>query len=800
METALDTFGNGSEVVLDHQEIVTRAIQVLGIDMQSLETLAAQLPFSSADTTCGLENEFQAVVMGEKDRVDLPMVISRSACFRNAGRSRSGQDSMSHHCQAFERYLNNNETRVWENSWVRFDRDRLNLHGYQVLDSDLRKDKSNPFSGYREDRHQFLFNENGCDRIRVPVSYLMKLALADAAGTPGTHHRIRSTAKIMMESYVSDNSSPEVLSFYPSSMTRSGWQHLKPVRETAARFLFTQLLVAYGNKKFGLEESGQTAMVYFSSHTPQRLKQFNYGIPDALYRELFMSPCLSGWDRGEDKFAYMHQCHRVLSRSRMNGILKLKDAGIVTSNLILLPNISDASLANNGTHVSLGSRKLTRLLIDPASGFTSRDEKYLGDLVIKIAEHFLPLFVGTYSAAPFRLDFQDFHPEKVLGFLPHELAPRHLRHLWRLWKKKAGLKILNRPITPFGPEKVDRFISRLFFLKGDLVTDFRLLDYFAALPCTEENSPLNGRLDNEKLLAADLQEMGMFDKRMPMYMLMRMRKASVHGFSGFEGRYYSTFDSLLTDLGQAIQIQQLILCLAYKLIFQFKVTHDHIPDAPLAESQRRQIFFGSAMGLDHIILEKDASYRFLDDIVSTIPSLRKVLLSWKSGASVKVSIRDYRMALVKFLEDQAGDIVLESGMQSVLKDLMLRIAHPGHRGVLGKMTRAVLGQTGRKTPFSLSAESFNLAMESHYRNDLRKKHMAEGFEVLMDNCQRLDLWAGFRDPDSGEALAGILTKGSAQEFLVEHKDGILDETAAVPVLEKAIQLMILSTSMEMSNG
>jgi hypothetical protein len=32
-------------------------------------------------------------------------------------------------------------------------------------------------------------------------------------------------------------------------------------------------------------------------------------------------------------------------------------------------------------------------------------------LAIKIVEHFLPLFVGAYSAAPYRLDFADFHPE-----------------------------------------------------------------------------------------------------------------------------------------------------------------------------------------------------------------------------------------------------------------------------------------------------------------------------------------------------------------------------------------------------
>ncbi len=145
-------------------------------------------------------------------------------------------------------------------------------------------------------------------------------------------------------------------------------------------------------------------------------------------------------------------------------MVKLKEAGIITNNLVVLPNTSNISLANNGIHVSLGSRKLTRLLGNPESGFTATDEKYYGDLVIKICEHFLPLFVGAYSAAPYRLDFQDFHPEKVLGFLPHELDYTHLRMIWRRWKKKAGMKFLGYSLTPFGPESLDRAISRFLCL------------------------------------------------------------------------------------------------------------------------------------------------------------------------------------------------------------------------------------------------------------------------------------------------------------------------------------------------
>ncbi len=69
--------------------------------------------------------------------------------------------------------------------------------------------------------------------------------------------------------------------------------------------------------------------------------------------------------------------------SQLNTIGKLKDAGIITNNLVVLPNTSNTCLANNGTHVSLDSRLLTMLAADRQSLYTPGVEKYFGDLVIK---------------------------------------------------------------------------------------------------------------------------------------------------------------------------------------------------------------------------------------------------------------------------------------------------------------------------------------------------------------------------------------------------------------------------------
>ncbi|MDR4472425.1 MAG: hypothetical protein MRJ92_07190 [Nitrospira sp.] len=149
-------------------------------------------------------------------------------------------------------------------------------------------------------------------------------------------------------------------------------------RETAIRFLLTHLLVLYANRRFGLEERGQCVVVYASPHPPMRQRRLNHLVSDAFYRELFMNPCLSGWERGEEKSRYMGLCHEVLSRSQLNAVLRLKDAGIITRNLVVLPSTSNISLANNGTHLSLGSRRLSEVLRAGTKRYTPRTRRWSG--------------------------------------------------------------------------------------------------------------------------------------------------------------------------------------------------------------------------------------------------------------------------------------------------------------------------------------------------------------------------------------------------------------------------------------
>ena len=645
-------------------ESVRKVFARLGVSFASRDDLAATLPFSLNDVTSGSESELQAVVCGAKEHVDLPLLIEQSNFFANMMKRAASGEAPRKVVADLERFLADNPSQVWENSWVRFPRRNLSRFALDVLEKDFLADKKNPAAGARADAGRFTFrNDSGDEMLRLPISYLIKLALADLLGTQQIlPDIIRHTGIRLLEHYLNDNTSPETFSFNVVSLTPVTGMGRAIAKETAIRFLMTQLLVMYANQAFGIAGHGQQAMTYFAPHPPVRQKELNDLVSDSFYRDLFMSPCLSGWDKGEDKFRYMHLCHQVLSRSQLNAVAKLRDAGIILTNLVVLPNLSNVSLANNGTHISIGSRCLTRALADSGSGFNAAHEKYFGDLAIKISEHFLPLFVGTYTAAPYRLAFTDFHPEKALGFMAHELDYTHLRMIWRRWKKKADLSVFGQPVTPFGPQALDSLVSSAFRLKGDFVPDYRLIDYLVCLLSTEHSPGLNGQVGNSDSLRRDLADMGVFDEQMSVYLLYKQREYAKMGFSGFEGRYYSIFENFGNDMGKAADLQTLITALAYKYM-ALGTTHGHIPDSPSVESERRQIFFGAAIGLPTFFVSKNSTNAFLEKILKHTGGIRA---SHRYPGYLRIQTHEYRLALIRVIREDAADLIELMAFRSMI--------------------------------------------------------------------------------------------------------------------------------------
>jgi len=485
-------------------------------------------------------------------------------------------------------------------------------------------------------------------------------------------------------------------------------------------------------------------------------------------------------------------CHQVLSRSQLNTLAKLKEAGIITRDLVVLPNLSNISLANNGTHVSLGSRKLTDLLAAKGSSLTAADEKYCGDLAIKIIEHFLPLFVGTYSAAPYRLEFADFHPETVLGFLPHELDYTHLRMLWRRWKKKADVKIMGQPLTPFGPPALDRFASGLFKLRGDFVQDYRLIDYPVALMSTDQSPALDGSVGNDLRLKKDLADLGVFDERMSPYLLYRLRQPAALGVSGFEGRYYSLFETLLGDMADAVSLQTLLTALAYKYIAGGRLAHGHIPDSPTCESERRQIFFGAAIGIPTFYVRSDSDNRFMAHIVG---SMKKTRTSNRYPGYIRCHNDEYLRALLAIIRQDGADLIELMGLQGTLERLEERINVPPATAA-GRLTAGILDQCGGRSPMGMPAGDFNAAAEGYYRTVLRRKHCEEALSVCLDSARLLDRMALEGRGQFRETLAELLGGGSASAFVDDNATGFSAGRLPAETLQTFIALLLVCIEAE----
>ena len=243
--------------------------------------------------------------------------------------------------QELQIFFNHASHDVWENSWVRFPRGLLSPYANQVLSHDLLADKTRPTGPPRSDVGKFLFSHQIEEWIRVPISYLLRLALAECISHPSISTPfIREIGEHLINHFLNDNTSPETRSFYIIQSPTHAQLGGKVAREASNRILLSHLLTSYSNQKFKLTENGQQAKEYFAPHPPIQQKILNRYFSGSVYRDLFMNPCISGWNSGEDKHRYMNLCHQVLSHSHLNAIGKLKDAGIITRNLTTITSLS----------------------------------------------------------------------------------------------------------------------------------------------------------------------------------------------------------------------------------------------------------------------------------------------------------------------------------------------------------------------------------------------------------------------------------------------------------------------------
>jgi hypothetical protein len=256
----------------DREERLKRIWGLLKIDQNSPEGFAASIPFSFYDTTIGAENEFQTVVKGSNNQVDLPLYIKASNYYKNIQKQSAAGDTSQKLVDSLEAYLGDNSENIWENSWVRFPRSALSPYAQRIFSQDILADKRNTTGPKRKDLSRFNVLGTNKELMRVPVSYLLKLALSDVICPSHSHPMIKNIGDGLMKHFLSDNTSPETYSFYPVPLNTDESHGNTIAKETLKRFLLTQFLVLYANKKFKLSDFGQQAMVYFAPNPPVRQK------------------------------------------------------------------------------------------------------------------------------------------------------------------------------------------------------------------------------------------------------------------------------------------------------------------------------------------------------------------------------------------------------------------------------------------------------------------------------------------------------------------------------------------------
>jgi hypothetical protein len=77
------------------------------------------------------------------------------------------------------------------------------------------------------------------------------------------------------------------------------------------------------------------------------------------------------------------------------------------------------------------------------------------------------------------------------------------------------------------------------------------------------------------------------------------------------------------DLVPAVSLQQLITAFACQSVIDQKITHRHIPDTPVVESERRQILFGAAIGIPTFFVQKQTPNVLMQSILKEVVHTRQ---------------------------------------------------------------------------------------------------------------------------------------------------------------------------------
>jgi hypothetical protein len=207
------------------------------------------------------------------------------------------------------------------------------------------------------------------------------------------------------------------------------------------------------------------------------------------------------------------------------------------------------------------------------------------------------------------------------------------------------------------------------------------------------------------------------------------------------------------------------------------------------ESERRQIFFGRAIGIPTFFVRCDTPNHCLRGILKRC---RRIRASRRYFGYSRVYHDEYCRALLEILREDAQDLIEALQLDETIRDLERRLADPGKHSAWGKLTRSILKEIGAASAIAVNAKDFNLLAEDYYRGSLRKRYLEEGLKVLEEDLRKLDSqWAGDHR-ELRDALRCVLRERHPVSFLQSTKDDVLEETIAVDELTLLIGLVLIS--------
>jgi hypothetical protein len=95
----------------------------------------------------------------------------------------------------------------------------------------------------------------------------------------------------------------------------------------------------------------------------------------------------------------------------------------------------------------------------------------------------------------------------------------------------------------------------------------------------------------------------------------------------------------------------------------------NIPDDPFIESERRQIIFGSAIGIPTFFVHRNTGNTFLKRIIEKTQRVRS---SRRYTGYNRIYNIEYRRALLDIIRDDAADIIEMLGMREAIRDLEIQ--------------------------------------------------------------------------------------------------------------------------------